>query len=78
MAKNDLFIPKYAGVSRLNSFSIFNRWGELVFLTSTFGQGWDGTLKNQDAPTGTYVWIINAVDIHGRKIHLKGSVTIIR
>ena len=37
-------------------FSVFNRWGELVFYTEDVNQGWDGTLRGSLAPNGVYVF----------------------
>ena len=40
------------------SISIFNRWGELVFQTSSLQQAWDGTdTSGTSLPMGTYYFI---------------------
>lgn len=36
--------------------SIYDRWGELVFESSDFGNSWDGSYRGVDAPAGAYVW----------------------
>ena len=48
----------------MNSTTIFNRWGEVVFKTN-FSNAWDGRLSSgQLAPDGTYYYFIdiNAYD----------------
>ncbi|MBB1284785.1 gliding motility-associated C-terminal domain-containing protein [Flavisolibacter sp. BT320] len=73
--RNDIFIPFYVGIKKLHYFSVFNRWGGLVFTTNDFGKGWNGNEKNKQPGVGTYVWILSAEDMNGRKIQMKGSVT---
>ena len=55
---NNLFIPIItSGIDTKNyEFSIFNRWGELVFEASEIGVGWDGTYKGVKCQDGTYTW----------------------
>lgn len=71
--KNDLFLPVYVGMKELRQFSVFNRWGQKVFETASTARGWDG----RDA-SGTYVWLVQAVDYRGHSLTLKGTVTVIR
>jgi gliding motility-associated-like protein len=40
--------------------NIFNRWGQLVFRTNDYNQGWDGTFKGEKAPAGAYVYTVSA------------------
>jgi len=37
---------------------IFNRWGLNVFNSKSQGDKWDGTMKNQKAQPGAYVWAL--------------------
>lgn len=37
--------------------SIFNRWGQLVFETTNWEQGWDGTMNGQPVESGFYVYM---------------------
>jgi trimeric autotransporter adhesin len=55
---NNIFIPIItSGIDTKNyAFAIFNRWGELVFETTEFGVGWDGTYKGAKCQDGTYTW----------------------
>jgi gliding motility-associated-like protein len=76
--KNDLFRPIAVGLTRIEYFRVFNRWGEMVFSTTTNGQGWDGRIKGQEQGTGTYVWLVKGVDYTGKSVFHKGTVTLIR
>ena len=44
---NDVFSPSLRNIDR-NSYNllIFDRWGNLIFETSDYNEGWDGKLKN--------------------------------
>lgn len=55
---NNIFVPIItSGIDTKNyAFAIFNRWGELVFETTEFGEGWDGTYKGVKCQDGTYTW----------------------
>jgi gliding motility-associated-like protein len=81
--KNDVFrlIGLYRNI-KLDLY-IYNRWGDLIFTTDNLDQGWDGTLKGDPSPVGTYVWIAN-IQFLGQDIItngdivLKGSVILLR
>ena len=38
-------------------FRIYNRWGELIFVSDHDNQFWDGTHNNQNCQTDVYVWL---------------------
>ena len=75
---NELFRPIALGIRSLESFSVYNRWGQMIYTTSKISDGWDGTYKGVKQETATYVWQANATDFKGRKIFRKGSVILIR
>jgi gliding motility-associated-like protein len=72
--RNDILKPVYVGIKELKQFSVFNRWGQVIFTTADKLKGWEGI--NQ--PPGTYVWLVRAIDTNNQIITLKGTVTIIR
>ena len=41
-------------------------------------QGWDGTVKGEDAPSGVYVYTANIIMIDGREKVLHGLVSLLR
>ena len=76
--KNDRVYPISVGMQRINFFSVYNRWGQLVFTTTKDRDGWDGTIKGKIQDTNVYVWMVSAVDYLGKSYFLKGTVTLIR
>ncbi len=75
---NDLLRPIPVGISQFKYFRVFNRWGQLLFSTPDPSRGWDGRLNGTEQPTGTYVWMAEAIDYLGNNISRKGTITIIR
>jgi len=41
------------------SFSIYNRWGALVYYTNDITNGWDGTCEGELCPFGAYVYKVS-------------------
>ena len=75
---NNIFRPIPVGISSLQYFRIYNRWGQLVFSTSRLGDGWDGTLSGKSQDVDGYVWMVEGTTYTGEKIFKKGTVTLIR
>ena len=76
--KNDVFRPFPVGIRSYTYFRVFNRWGQMIYSTSSFNQGWDGKIAGKEQPTGTYVWMVEGITKDDRKITKKGTVTLIR
>jgi gliding motility-associated-like protein len=76
--RNDLLRPIAVGMAYIDYFQIFNRWGQLVFRTSTNEHGWDGTVAGKLQPSGTYVWVVKAVDYTGAPYMQRGTLVLIR
>ena len=62
----------------LERFTIYNRWGNVVFNTSSPGKGWDGNFNNLPQPMGTYVYYIKLHSPNGKNIIKKGTVLLLR
>ncbi len=75
---NDKVFPICVGISRLEYFRVFNRWGQLVFQTNRIGDGWDGRIKGQLQDTNNFVFMVQGTDYTGRVIFKKGSIMLIR
>jgi gliding motility-associated-like protein len=81
---NDIFQPKGFGITKYE-LNIFDRWGELIFHTTTFEEGWNGAKqKKKDVnypiviEEGTYTWLINCTNVFGKSHELKGHVVLIK
>jgi len=76
--KNDVIRPIAVGITKIEYFRIFNRWGQMVFSTTRNGEGWDGRIKGQEQGAGVYVWVVKAIDFTGKEFFAKGTLTLIR
>jgi hypothetical protein len=77
-SSNKLFRPVPVGLSSIEYFRIYNRWGQLVFSTSVPGQGWDGSLGGKPQEAGSYVWMVKGTTFHGKPIFKKGWMILVR
>ncbi|HSC53270.1 MAG TPA: PKD domain-containing protein [Phnomibacter sp.] len=75
---NDVLRPIPIGVSMLKYFRVYNRWGQLMFETSTFKQGWDGNIKGLLQPAQNVVWMVEGIGLDGSVITKKGTSMLIR
>jgi gliding motility-associated-like protein len=78
---NDNFIPRQYLSSGLISFKmqIFNRWGQLIFETTSIdGRGWDGAFNGVAQPAGVYVYLVEASFVNGKAERYQGNVTLLR
>lgn len=75
--RNDLLRPLSVGITSIDFFNIYNRWGQLLFSTQTNGHGWDGKINGVTQTTGTFVWMVKATDFNGKPYFQKGLVTLI-
>ncbi|RYZ62672.1 MAG: gliding motility-associated C-terminal domain-containing protein [Chitinophagaceae bacterium] len=77
--KNDLLKAIPIGKVKLTRFTVYDRWGGIVFSTSNFSGGWNGTYQGKLLETGVYVWTLKAVDeLTGTTIEQKGTVALLR
>jgi len=75
---NSIFKPAKRGIAKLNSFNIYNRWGQKVYESSNIDKGWDGTFNDKAQPMGVYVYTIDYVTDAGSAIVKQGNVTLLR
>jgi hypothetical protein len=74
---NDVFYP-FTDFVRDYDFKIFNRWGELVFVSNDLRFGWDGFYKGKLAQQDVYIWKLNITYTDGFKVNKTGDVTLFR
>jgi hypothetical protein len=77
----DLTFRPFSKFVKNIQFTVFNRWGEIIFYTEDPTEGWDGMYRGVLMETGTYpwtfVWEPMEDDGLGRR-HEKGAVTILK
>ncbi len=58
---------------------IYNRWGQLIFSSTSQDQGWDGSLPNgRQAPTGAYAYFLRTTVIGEKPLEYSGSLMLVR
>lgn len=77
--KNDFFRVLNAVKAENLELLVFNRWGQLLFKTANWKQGWDGRINGEPQPTGVYVWLLRYTSRDTKKkVEQKGTVTLVR
>lgn len=76
--KNDLFKVFPVGFI-LQELKIYDRWGNVLFITNDHNKGWDGKYKGETMATGTFVWTASGINKKtGKPVYKKGNITLIR
>jgi gliding motility-associated-like protein len=78
---NDVFQPIFTSGYEEETYelTIYNRWGELIFVSKEVNEGWDGSYLNAIVQQGVYTWKITFVESSNQKKHLDlGHVTVLR
>lgn len=76
---NDYLYPNNALKADKMRFSIYNRWGQLMFSTSSWLEKWDGRVNGIPQPSGVYVWYLQYTHRDtGKEVFQKGTSTLIR
>ncbi|CAG5071740.1 hypothetical protein DYBT9623_03732 [Dyadobacter sp. CECT 9623] len=60
------------------TFSVMNRWGQVVFHSEDINTGWDGTIKGENAPVGSYVYKMTFVDDINQTVEKSGTFMLLR
>ena len=74
---NDIFHPLHRDIIDYH-LEIYNRWGELIFVTDDVNTGWDGYYKGVLQNNDVYTWKVKAKCVVGEAFYEKGTVTLIR
>jgi len=75
---NDVLKPILVGIAQFHYFSIYNRWGNLIYTTQDANAGWDGRWKGVVQPVETYLWMAEGIDTEGKRVLQKGMVSLVR
>ena len=74
---NDVFLPKATGMAPEGfEMRIFDRWGNQIFFSNSWDNGWDGTVDGKPVQLDLYVCKIKYYDRMGNGNDHIGSVTI--
>ena len=74
---NETFHPVSVAVKDYK-LTVFNRWGEQIFVTQNQEEGWDGTYKNVNHSQGFIcIWLISQI-VKANSIEKSGTVQLMR
>lgn len=75
---NDLFKVEFPCPPSTYSISIYDRWGNNVFKSTSYDKGWDGNFRGKQLPPAVYVYRLEyQIDGYNPKTTF-GDVTLIR
>jgi len=75
---NDAFKPTFVGLGEITDFSIYSRWGTLLYFTADPTMGWDGSFAGQEQEVGTYIVIIKGLNQFGDIVTKTGTLALLR
>lgn len=74
---NDILYARGAAVETMD-LRIWNRWGELVFESTSLDDGWDGMYKGKPQEMDAYAFVLTATFIDGTTFQKQGNITLLR
>jgi gliding motility-associated-like protein len=77
---NGVFLPILTPMDQVEnySFTVYNRYGEVIFQTSDPAIGWDGTFNNELVQAGIYLWILQTNFVGEEPRRIRGQVNLMR
>ena len=81
--KNEYFYPRGVPQQAIEYMAIYNRWGQRIFEREHFtannpSDGWGGGFKGRLVDVDVYNYIVRFACGSGKKLLLKGDVTLLR
>ncbi len=77
-SKNDVFKPMISSRMEQYQFSIYNRYGQMIFNTNNTNKGWDGAVKGSGQNTGVFTWTCTYKFVNKALVSKKGTVLLIK
>jgi gliding motility-associated-like protein len=75
---NDTFKPSIGGILTEYEFTIYSRWGQIIFTTKSINEAWNGTLNGIPQSSGLFIWTC-VWQVEGNQSRLeRGAVMLIR
>jgi hypothetical protein len=77
---NNTLYPFLIGVKKLVMFKVFNRWGHLVFQTSSTDpkDGWNGVYNGKIQFLDTFSWYAEGYDYVDKIVHKTGNTILLK
>ena len=75
--ENDLLLVRGNNIQSIN-LMIFNQWGEMIFQSFSQSNGWNGSVNENPAQIGNYVYLLEYTDQNGLQKKQPGRVSLLR
>lgn len=76
--KNDILKPYMLGNVMKYQFSVYNRWGQIVFSSTDYSTGWNGKYKGEEQDGNIFAWVC-IYQFEGEPLQSKkGTIVLIR
>jgi gliding motility-associated-like protein len=81
--RNDVFMIFGKGIEEVESFQVFDRWGNQVFADGGFlpndpAHGWDGRVNGEPLNAAVFVYWVRLRLTSGKSVQLEGEVLLLR
>lgn len=77
--RNDFIYPLNGFGAADMEFRVYDRYGQLVFISRDWSRKWDGTINGVAQATGVYVWTLSYKSPQAdQRIFMKGTTVLIR
>jgi gliding motility-associated-like protein len=74
---NDFVRVRGFGISKMD-WRVYNRWGTIVFHSSSLKETWDGRYNGAIQPQEVYVYVLDVTFSDGTKYRKTGDITLLR
>lgn len=68
----------YGGEVNVESFVIYNRWGQKVFEAQNSADRWNGTQNGKPSPSDVYIYVLQVRFPNNDTATYKGEVLLLR
>src|SRR5690606_14708635 len=75
--QNSVVYVRGFGIGRM-TWNIYNRFGQLVFTSTSPKVGWDGTFKGKLQPMDVYAYTLDVEFTDGQTLRRTGDITLLR
>ncbi len=76
---NNIFKPIGVFTEKDNyEMIIYDRWGQKVFETTDYNEGWDGKFNGKNAESAIYTYFIHITNAFNKTFNKRGTVMLIR
>ena len=74
---NEEFFGQGEGIKSYSMY-VYDRWGELIFVSNDEAHRWDGTFKGKQVQKGVYIYYFYLLDWRNDDHEYRGHVNLIR